>query len=83
MRVFTYRRSASCATCIVDMGGGEAAFLLEARLERDFRELQRFNDIITTWRRATGHVESQTPAHWPIGEELKRASRKVGGFWSR
>jgi hypothetical protein len=65
------------------MGFAEEASIVEARLERDYQQLKPFNELIHSWGKpSNGHApsDSSSPA---INEELKRASRKVGGFWSR
>ena len=65
------------------MGFAEDASIIEARLERDYQQLKPFNELIQSWDKpSSGHAPSggSSPG---INEELKRASRKVRGFWSR
>ena len=61
------------------ISGTEATYLVEARLNLTFTgELKPFIGLLHTWhqRGAQQHTDSVT-------EELKCASRKVGGYWRR
>ena len=59
--------------------GTEASYLLEARLDCTYTgELQPFIELIRSWHRNGAEEHRGT-----VTEELKGASRKVGGYWKR
>lgn len=59
--------------------GIEAKYLLEARLDHTYTgELTHCNNLIQSWHKGS------TQEHAGIfSDELKRALRKLSGFWSR
>lgn len=61
------------------ISGTEATYLLEARLDYTYSgELQPVIGLIRSWHSTGAEQDRGT-----VTEELKRAYRKVGGYWKR